>query len=81
MSAFPSPAHDKIALHLDYLAESASLIEGFAQRAQANAALGSSCGLRGDFSQMFRILRDAVDVVQKLEVAEAEIQKIRAEAA
>jgi hypothetical protein len=78
MSAPLSFARDQVLLHLDYLAESAALIEGFAERAQANAALGSSWGLRGDFSQIFRILRDAVRVVQKLEAAEAAASKSKA---
>jgi hypothetical protein len=76
-----SAAGDQIFLHLDYLAESASLIESFAQRAQANAALGSSVMLRGDFSQIYRILRDATDVLKQLEAAEVAASKARAEAA
>ena len=66
-----SPARDEVLLHLDYLGESAALIEAFAQRAQANAALGSSHGLRGDFSQIYRIMRDSIEIVKKLEAAEA----------
>ena len=71
MTAPLSPARDQVLLHLDYLGESASLIEGFAQRAQANAALGSSHGLRGDLSQIWRIMRDAIPVLKTLEAAEA----------
>ena len=70
MSVHLSPARDQVLLHLDYLGESAALIEGFAQRAQANAALGSSYGLRGDLSQIFRIMRNAADVLNQLEAAE-----------
>ena len=81
MKAPLSPAREEMLLHLDYLAESAVLIEGFAQRAQANAGLGSSWGLRGDFAQMFRIFRDAAPMIQKLEAAEAAASKTNSEAA
>jgi len=81
MSVNLSPAQDGVILHLDYLAESASLIENFARRAQANADLGSSHGLRGDFAQMCRILRDAAPIIQKLEAAEATASKTKSEAA
>jgi hypothetical protein len=70
-----SPAGDQVLLHLDYLCESAALIEAFAQRAQANAVLGSSHGLRGDFSQIYRIMRDSIEIVKKLEAAEATASK------
>ena len=44
MKAPLSLARDEMLLHLDYLADSAVLIEGFAQRAQANAGLVSPGG-------------------------------------
>jgi hypothetical protein len=66
-----SPARDQVLLHLDYLGESAALIEAFAQRAQANAALGSSYGLRNDLSQIYRIMRDAIEIFKTMEAAEA----------
>jgi hypothetical protein len=81
MNARLSPARDQVLLHLDYLGESASLIEGFAQRAQANAALGSSFGLRGDLSQIYRIMRDAIGVLKHLEAAEAAASHAHAAAA
>lgn len=81
MSAHLSPARDQVLLHLDYLGESAALIEGFAQRAQANAVLGSSHGLRGDLAQIYRILRDATGVLKQLEAAEAAASKEHEEAA
>jgi hypothetical protein len=75
MNAPLSPARDQVLLHMDYLGESASLIEGFAQRAQANAALGSSYGLRSDLSQIYRIMRDAAEVLKRLEAAEVAASK------
>jgi hypothetical protein len=74
-------ARDQVFLHLDYLGESAALIEGFAQRARANAALGSVYGLRGDLSQIYRIMRDATGVLKELEAAEAAASKPHEEAA
>jgi hypothetical protein len=76
-----SRARDEVFLHLDYLGESAALIEGFAQRAQANAALGSVYGLRGDISQIYRIIRDAAGILKQLEAAEAAASKEHEEAA
>lgn len=81
MNAPLSPARDQVLLHLDYLGESASAIENFSQRAQANAALGSSYGLRNDFRQIYRILRDAVHVLEKMEAAEAAASKATGETA
>ena len=81
MNAPLSPAGDQVFLHLDYLGESASLIENFAQRAQANAALGSSYGLRNDFRQIYRIVRDAAPVLDTLDRAEAAASKQTGEAA
>jgi hypothetical protein len=71
MTGSLSPARDQVLLHLDYLGDVAALIGSFAQRAQANAALGSSHGLRGDLAQIYRLMRDAVGVLKQLEHAEA----------
>lgn len=76
-----SPARDQVLLHLDYLGESAALIEGFAQRAQANVALGSVHGLRADLAQIYRVLRDAAPVLKELEAVNVAASKIRSEAA
>lgn len=81
MNAPLSPAHDEVLLHLDYLGDVAALIGSFAQRAQANAVLGSSHGLRGDLAQIYRLLRDAVGVLKQLEAAEAAASQVREAAA
>jgi hypothetical protein len=81
MNAPLSVASEEVFLLLDYLGEAAGIIESFARIAQENAALGSSCGLRHAYSQIYRVMRDAVDVVRKLEAAEATASKREVEAA
>ena len=81
MNAPLSIASDEVFLLLDFLGEAAGIIESFARIAQENAALGSSYGLRHAYSQIYRVMRAAVDVVRKLEAAEAAASKREAEAA
>ena len=78
MHAPLSVAPDEVFLLLDYLGEAAAIIERFARIAQENAVLGSSYGLRHAYSQVYRVMRDVVDVMRKLEAAELAASKQKA---
>ena len=67
MSVHLSPARDQVLLHLDYLGESAALIEGFAQRAQATQL---SDARRSARRPLTNLSHHAADVLNQLEAAE-----------
>jgi len=67
----------QVFLHLDYLGEAAAMIESFARIAQENANLGSSYALRHSYRQIYRIIHDAAEILQKLERAEAAASKAK----